>query len=333
MIEHYDTSARRRGAFDPLLASRLVELDELLSEAAGFSERMAANRTVWHAPFGPPETRPVKIFERHVPGPHGSVRVRVYSPVAAGTPRPGLVWMHGGGFQFGDLDMPEADQVARGLAIRAGAVVVSVDYRLVQGGVHFPVPHDDVVAAYQWSRAHANDLGIAPGQLAIGGASAGGNLAAGAALRLRHEGMPPWQALLAYPVMHPECPAPSAPAAACLDRIPPALRFPPEEAARMAEAYAGGPLSMATSYAFPAIARSLAGFPPTYLEYCEFDDLRPSGEAFARQLSAAGVDVELWCVGGVWHGHLNLVGFTPAARSLDRMAARLQAEGPPASRG
>ena len=82
-------------------------------------------------------------------------------PTAAGD-RPALVWLHGGAFVGGDLDMPEADWVARQICDRAGAVVVSVDYRLAVGGVTYPVPHDDTVAAVRWVRDSAADLGIDP---------------------------------------------------------------------------------------------------------------------------------------------------------------------------
>ncbi len=108
---------------------------------------------------------------------------------------------------FGDLDMPEADVVGREVAHRAGAVVVSVDYRLCHGGVHFPVPHDDVHAAFVWAATEA-DLLPNGARWAIGGASAGGNLAAGVAQRLRDDGAPVADALvLAYPVLHDPLPA------------------------------------------------------------------------------------------------------------------------------
>src|SRR5947209_10853361 len=124
----------------------------------------------------------VATREDAAPGPHGPVPVRVYEPAGGGTDRPCLVWLHGGAFRFGDLDMPEADTTAREVCDRAGAVVVSVDYRLAVDGVHFPVPHDDVVAAVRWVRDSATVLRVDADRISLGGASAGGNLAAGAAL-------------------------------------------------------------------------------------------------------------------------------------------------------
>lgn len=113
--------------------------------------------------------------------------VRVYpADAAAPRPTPGLVWAHGGGFVAGDLDMPEADWVAGSLAAR-GVTVVSIDYRLaVDAAGRYPAGSDDVLAAWSWTLEHAEELGIDPSRLAIGGASAGANLVTGAVLRLLH---------------------------------------------------------------------------------------------------------------------------------------------------
>lgn len=274
-------------------------------------------------PFGPAEPTDALAEDRGVPGPHGPVPVRIYRPASGEPSGVGLVWLHGGAFVGGDLDMPEADLVARGLVTRARCVVVSVDYRLCQGGVHHPIPHDDCYAAYLWMREHAAELGVDPARIAVGGASAGGNLAASVALHGRDAGVPPWQALLAYPVAHPVLPEPSDELAACLALVPEALRFRPATTRLLNENLLGGPIESADAYAFASLADDLAGYPPTYMENCEFDDLRASGEAFARQLAAAGVDVEVVTAAGVPHGHLNAVGSPLTHASLDRFAARL----------
>jgi acetyl esterase/lipase len=92
--------------------------------------------------------------------------------------------VHGGGFVGGDLDMAEANWVSLALAAR-GYAVLSVEYRKALHGVHFPIPSDDVLAAWNWATAHAPDFGAAPDALHLGGASAGGNLVAGVTKRLR----------------------------------------------------------------------------------------------------------------------------------------------------
>ncbi|MFB4300576.1 alpha/beta hydrolase [Actinomadura sp. NTSP31] len=304
--------------FHPVLAPRLRALADDPAQAVT-PEAFAG----LFAPAGPPEDWDLLLDDRAIPGPGGPLPVRVYRPAADASERPCLVWMHGGAFVFGDLDMPEAHEVARGIAGRAGAVVVSVDYRLCVGGVHFPAPHDDVVAAYRWVRDHAGDLGVDPARIALGGASAGGNLAAGAALRLRDEHQTLWQVLLAYPVLHPELPEPSTELADALATMPPGLLFAPEQTRQLNAGYLGGPTETASPYAFAGLCDDLRGYPPTYIDNDEFDSLRSSGERFADQLHAAGTDVTHVTSPGVVHGHLNIVGLDVAHATLDRMAARL----------
>lgn len=311
-----------------------------LGAAAGWEEVDEEVRAAWDAPYGDAEEWPVDAVDREVPGPHGPVPVRVYTPQGPSfAPRPLLVWCHGGSFMHGDLEMPEADHVARGVAGRADAVVVSVDYRLcdeppelggnparsvggARGGVHAPIPGDDVCAVVRWARESADDLGADPLRIALGGASAGGNLAAASALRLTEEGIPLAASLLMYAVAHPSLPEPTAEEEAALAVAPPVLRFPPEKLRIMRTAYVGGDPEDAGAEVFPgfASAERLAALPRTYIESDEFDDLRVSSRAYADQLAQADVDVEHVVRRGVCHGHLNRVGLREAGESMDRMA-------------
>ncbi|MBB5136940.1 acetyl esterase/lipase [Thermocatellispora tengchongensis] len=235
----------------------------------------------------------------------GSCAVRVYTPETDADGRPLFVWCHGGAWAAGDLEGPEADATAREVCVRADAVVVSVDYRLAKDGVHYPVPLDDVVAAYLWAVDKAKDLGADPARVTLGGASAGGNLAAGAALRVRDEGAPmPAALLLAYPCLHPELPPASPELQEKLDRLSPAAAFAPHLLTPIVENYLGAPISEATPYAMPGLADDLTGLPPTMIINDEYDGLRASGEHFARQLREAGVEVVLDTVPDVDHGHL-----------------------------
>lgn len=259
-------------------------------------------------------------------GPHGPLRVRLYRPAsAAGV---GLVWAHGGGFAAGDLDMPEADGVARGLAER-GITVVSVDYRLAPltpgaDGVRHPVASEEVGFAFAWARG----ADLAPGPWAIGGASAGANLATGATLRLLHTGDPaglPALVALAYPTLHAVQPAPDAALRAALDADPVADRFGPDIVRAMYENLLGGPVDDADVYAVPGRATSdeLAGFPPVLMVNSDTDELRVSGEAFAAALRDAGVDVTAVTEPGTQHGHLNRPEEAAASVSIGRFADRL----------
>jgi len=270
----------------------------------------------------------VSVRSAEVPGPHGPVPVRIYGESTGDTgggARPCLVWMHGGAFIGGNLDMPEADWTARELALRAGAIVVSVDYRLCNDGVHFPVPHDDVVAVVRWVRDSPADLGIDADRISVGGASAGANLAAGAALKLRDaDGLPPAHLIFAYGVAHAVIPPMSAEHAALMREVPALLQFPPEATSFFNVNYLGGPVSTATGYAFPALA-DLRGMCPTLVLNAEYDDLRASGQAFAAALAAAGADVRQVMVASMLHGFLNLpASIGPVAGALDLIAGILR---------
>ncbi|WP_101847418.1 alpha/beta hydrolase fold domain-containing protein [Zhihengliuella sp. ISTPL4] len=273
------------------------------------------------------------IHDHVLDGPHGPLRVRVYSPESPSGH--GLVWAHGGGFAGGDIDMPEADAVARAFADR-GIAVVSVDYALApmttewstrlgadeRGGVHYPVPHDEMVSAFRW--AATSD--VASRGWAIGGASAGGNLATGAALRLAHEGTDiPALTVLAYPTLQAVQAAPDADLRALLDEDPSADVFTPDFVRGMYENYVGGDPDTADVYAIPGMAAptALVTFPPTIMINDETDELRVSGEAFARSLTAAGVDVTALVEPNTTHGHLNRPEESAFVATIDRFADRI----------
>ncbi|GAA5087357.1 alpha/beta hydrolase fold domain-containing protein [Microbacterium yannicii] len=249
----------------------------------------------------------------------------------------GLVWAHGGAFAFGDLDMPESDWVAEQLAAR-GTTVVSVDYRLAPvpegwdaagrtgGGDHYPAASDDMLAAWAWVVDNAGRLRIDHERLAIGGTSAGGNLAAGATLRLiEQRAALPALVLLAYPTLLAVQPAPDAALRAALDAQPEADRFRPEMVRAMYENYLGGPIDDAPLAAIPGNARpdDLVEFPPTFMVNGDVDELRVSGEAFAASLRAAGRDIQVLSEPGTDHGHLNRPQEPAASVTLDRFATRL----------
>jgi acetyl esterase/lipase len=248
----------------------------------------------------------------------------------------GLVWAHGGAFAFGDIDMPESDWVARELAAR-GTTVVSVDYRLApvpagfrddlpaRDGEHFPAGSDDMVAAFRWARAKAEGLGIRPDALAIGGTSAGGNLAAGAVLRLG-TGELPALVVLAYPTLLAVQPEPDAELRAKLDADPEADLFRRDSVLWMYENYLGGPVDDAPIAAVPGLATAsdLAAFPPTLMVNGDVDELRVSGEHFAASLAAAGREIDVVFEPGTRHGHLNRPEEEAATRTIERIAARLK---------
>ena len=255
-----------------------------------------------------PHLAGVSAEDRIVDGPHGPVPIRVYRDAAAVPTGRALVWVHGGAFIGGNLDMPESNWFSRELAAR-GIPVVSVDYAKCLGDVHYPVPSDDVLAAWRYVRGSAEELlGVPPGAVLLGGASAGGTLTASAVTRLRDAGEPlPAGLVLVYPVVHPNGPD----ASAALDTASPH--------GQLALNFAGSAEVLADPQAFAGLGDGL-GFPPTLIVVCELDDLRLSGEAFATTLAAVGVEVELHAEAGARHGHIDQPGDESALLTIEAVA-------------
>jgi len=271
---------------------------------------------------GFPHLSGVAVRDIVIDGPHGPIPGRTYRGPAGSDV--GLVWIHGGAFVAGDLDMNEAHWVSLELAAR-GIAVLSLDHQKALKGVHHPIPSDEILAGWL-AAAHDRDLlGVPLEALHLGGASAGANLSAGVAVRLRNEDGPaPASLVLLYPIFHPVLPPPRLAAAEAAAGLPPELRFDPELIQAVNVNYVGDPDLLHDPVAFPANAE-LTGMPRTFILNAEADDLRSSGEAFAEQLEGAGVDVLLEFEPETVHGYLDTAGLSAATRSLDRIAHWLTA--------
>ncbi|TCZ61278.1 alpha/beta hydrolase [Roseicella aquatilis] len=243
-----------------------------------------------------PPARVVRVEERSIPGPTGlPLRIRVYMPEGQG-PHPLLVFFHGSGFVLCSLDTH--DGICRNLCAGAGCVVASVDYRLAPEHP-FPAAPEDCLLATRWCAEHAAELGADPARIVVGGDSAGGNLAAVTALRLREDGGPALLGqLLLYPVTDWH-----------------AAGWP--SYAENAEGYGLTRATMAWfwghympdpgpavshPHAVPLHAASHAGLPPALVTTAEYDPLRDEGEAYAERLRAAGVTVACTRWLGLNHG-------------------------------
>jgi acetyl esterase len=241
-----------------------------------------------------PRLATVKATDIRIDGPgRRPVPARLYRDASAEASGRALVWVHGGAFIGGHLDMPESNWVALELAAR-GIPVLAVDYVKCLGDVHFPEPSDDVLAAWRHAAGNADELfGVASDAVLLGGASAGGNLTAGAVARLRDAGEPvPAGLVLVYPVVHPNGPAPGEP----LD--------PASPHSGLTLNFVGSEEALGDPHAFAGLGPA-EGFPPTLIVVCEHDELRPSGEVFARHLAEAGVGATLRLEAGAGHGHIN----------------------------
>jgi acetyl esterase len=202
---------------------------------------------------------------------------------------------------------------------------VSVDYRLVDEQIHYPAPVDDVVEAWRWVTTNARALGADGDQIALGGASAGGCLAVSTALRLRDSKSPmPTALLLAYPALHAVLPSLSAEDEERLVALPPLFRFSASDVYEMFKRYLHArPEEANDGCAIPALA-DLRGLPRTLIVNSQYDRLRASGESFAADLVASGVDVDCLYEPGTMHGHLNTIRLPAAEASLERMATFLR---------
>ncbi|WP_051684404.1 alpha/beta hydrolase [Blastococcus sp. URHD0036] len=245
----------------------------------------------------------------------GRLRARLYLPPAdAPAPTAALVWVHGGAFVIGSLEQKEAHWPAVELAA-AGIPVVSVDYRMCIGGVHYPEPQDDVLTAWRWAVEHADELGVDPAQLHLGGGSAGGCLVAGATLRLRDEGGPlPASLFLAYPVLQGELPAASPELAAELASV----KLPADGWMRDMFANWAGTAPWDDPYVSPGLADP-AGMPPTYVLTCGRDSLRRASEPYVDRLREAGVPVWQDVFAESEHAPLDRPGTPDGERAVQRL--------------
>ena len=245
----------------------------------------------------------------------GGVPARLYRP-SAGT-RPLLVYFHGGGWVVGSVAI--SDSFCRALANRSDAVVLSVEYRLAPEH-RYPIAADDAQRATEWAARHASDLGIDASRIAVGGSSAGGNLAAVVALRARERGPAIRAQLLHVPVTDHDFTTGSYRAFATGHGLTLAAmrwfwgHYLPDERRRD------------EPDASPLRAKDLAGLPPALLVAAECDPLRDEGRAYADRLRAAGVAVRALEYPGMVHSFMSWASALPAARrAFDEVGAALRA--------
>jgi len=247
-----------------------------------------------------------RVEDLLVPGPGGDVPVRVYATEQGGV-RPALVYFHGGGFVFGNIDTHDA--VCRAIAKGSGLVVISVDYRLAPEH-KFPAAVEDSYAVTVWVAQNAARLGIDARCIAVGGDSAGGNLATVVAMRCRNAGGP---ALVSQVLIYPATDLSS---------------FETDSHRDFAEGYflTRAAMKWFTGHylpsadvasdpeASPLLAMNLSSLPPALVITAEFDPLRDEGEAYAERLRQAGVPVTVSRYPGMPHGFVSMRGVLAGGR-------------------
>lgn len=285
-----------------------LPVPEMRAIAKRRNQRLAAAEPV---PVGRVENSAIGMGGREVP-------VRIYWPDAApGQIRPAYVHAHGGGFVVGDLDM--ADPVCRTICRDGEVIVVSVDYRLAPEH-KFPAGLDDMIAVTRWVARNGADIGIDTSRIAVGGDSAGGNLAAatmqalaaelGSALRFQ---------VLVYPVTDLTCSQPSYKDLG--------TGYPLTEARMRAyiDFYLSDATQTADVRASPLLASSVADQPPAVVILAGLDPLVDEGRAYAEKLRAAGIAAEISEAPGHPHGFLGWTGESETARDMLRLiSARLR---------
>jgi acetyl esterase len=285
---------------------RLALDDDLIASRAQMRELTEA--------FPGPQIH-VAVREVSIPGPAGDINARHYRPANA-EPAPLLVFYHGGGWTIGDLDTHDA--LCRLTCRDADVHVLSIDYRLAPEH-RAPAAVDDAYAAFRWAHEHAGDLGAIPDKVAVGGDSAGGNLAAVVSQLARNDNGPmPVLQWLIYP--RTDFTAQTRSLSLFADGF---LLTKHDVDWFTAQYLDGSGIEPNDPRVSPLLADSLSGLPPALIAVAGFDPLRDEGERYAAALRAAGTAVDLRCMGSLAHGFGSLfpLGGDSAAATVELVSA------------
>ncbi len=255
-----------------------------------------------------------RVRDVTVDGSGVTLQARHYAPLDTRTPQPLLVFFHGGGFVICDLDTH--DEACRMLAHHGNMHVLSVAYRLAPE-FPFPTPVDDCCAALRWAIAHAAELGADPARIGTGGDSAGGNLAAVAALTVAREGSPIAAQLLIYPTTDARSDTQSR------QLFADGYVLTSADMTAFTQLYLNGRDVRSDPRVSPSRSPDLELSPATVVVTAGFDPLRDEGEAYASALDAAGVTVRSRRVAGLVHGFLHMTTVVPTARAAVIDMARM----------
>lgn len=258
---------------------------------------------------------PAEVYrttDRTVPGPGGDIPIRIYHPSAAAA-LPSLVYFHGGGWVIGNID--SHDDICRSLCAQAGCIVISVDYRLAPEH-KFPAAFDDAYAATAWVCENAAEFNGDSRRIAVGGDSAGGNLAAAVCYAARERRKPALRfQLLIYPVIDASFGFPS------MDQFADGYRLTRDAMRWYFDQYARSEDDLRDPRLAPLSAEDLSQLPPALILTAGFDPLRDEGSAYADKLRAAGVSTDYRCYDGMIHGFFGMAGILSQARTARAYAS------------
>ena len=255
----------------------------------------------------PARRRLARVLDVEIPGPAATIRARVYVPFAKARALPALVYFHGGGWVLGCIETH--DRLCRVIADDAGCVVVSVDYRLAPEH-KFPAAVVDARAAFTWVADQAASLGIDAKRIAIGGDSAGGNLAAVTTISAMAGQCPlPAYQLLIYPVTDLACDTKS------YEKFAEGYFLTRSLMLWFRDHYLPAFATHVDPQASPLRADLRRALPPALVLTAGFDPLLDEGFEYAHKMRAAGTEVTYRCHESLIHGFVNMTGAIPAARS------------------
>ena len=279
------------------------------------AEEQRRQTKAFYNKYPEPEIPVAKIMDSTIPSPNGEIPVRIYYP-STDQKLPALVWFHGGGWVFGDLDT--ADDNCRNLT-KAGVIVVSVDYRLAPEH-KYPAAIDDAFIATDWVAKHGAEIGIDTNNIAVGGDSAGGNLAAAVSLRSKAEQGPKIAfQLLVYPVTD----------VSNFDRaseknFKEGYLLSVQDMDYFRTAYATTDSDYSQAYFSPLLAEDHSKLPPAFVITAGFDPLKSEGKAYADKLDAAGTKVAYRNYDGTIHGFFGKSKFKQGPIAMADAVASLQ---------
>ncbi|GAA1238480.1 alpha/beta hydrolase [Prauserella halophila] len=301
-------------ALDAQLLLRMQQLSgtSLVNSDFDIESSRAALDASRHLVSGAP-IQPVATRELVIPADHGDIPARLYTPQGLADGSPLLVFFHGGGFVLGTRD--SHDNTARFLAKQAGVRVLSIEYRLAPEHP-FPAAQQDALTAFDYAHAKAADLGADADRIAVGGDSAGGNLAAVTSLAAtRRGGAAPAFQLLLYPAVD------STVRRRSRELFGDGFFLTDEHMTWFVDQYAPAGVDRSDPLLSPLLADDHTGLPPAYIATAGFDPLRDEGEAYAAKLADAGVPVGLSRQDDLVHGFVNFTGVGTRFREATAEAA------------
>lgn len=306
--QNVDTGKRSKNVRDLIDPDLLPDLEYLPPQLSLITrESVAEMRVIWGQMMKPTATEGVLVTKKQISTPGGDIDVYIYQPENNTPNKPGILWIHGGGFIMGQAN---SNDFAGEFSKKLNATVVSVDYRLAPEHP-FPAGLNDCNTALRWMVKNATGLGVDPKRIAVGGDSGGAGMAAGLVLRNRDEKGPEIALqFLLYPMLDNLHDTPSG----SIGDYPVWNR---QTSFNAWEMYLNGtPGADASPYASATRAKDVSGLPPTFMTVGAVDLFRDEVIDYAQRLMAAGVPTQLAVFPGMYHGGQE---FVPDAKVSQKM--------------